>query len=345
MEYFKHIEQNRIAHGYIQKKLDIYKRFCNKAKRESATPIEKHVHGLESNLAKFLHFGSLRFLYKNLRILKKLKRTAQTDEISAFIDIYTLYIQCFIESKKGQVQFEKLLELRSHISGCYTFVTDIYIMDEGRNDFTAYKTSHNWHDIPLLFETPEMRDEFINGSFLLNDNRFNTQLAFQIVAVENSKKKMIRAINRTDSSLLAIYSLSKDLNLAVESLSSFLYENFMESAYVKSIKESTEKLHLHISNLVAYKNGKIDMNVETCPVLVWFEDDYESLKKLQNHKKVDHKKLRTMLMDCVSELLKTEDKERLMPFLPVFYDLAYDYISYPSANENGISGIFKKLGF
>ena len=42
--------------------------------------------------------------------------------------------------------------------------------------------------------------------------------------------------------------------------------------------------------------------------------------------------------------MKVDDKPRKMPFLPIFYDLAYEFIEYPKV-ENSMAGILKNFDF
>lgn len=341
MDVLKDLEQNRLSHGYVQRDFRRYKRFCNsniRAERQNNAP-GCLIFKLESNLTKFLLFDSSRFLYKNLRLL----RSSTAKQINPdFVNIYKLYTQCFIESKKNEASFDMLLELRSYIADFYTFVTDISVMNDDKYDFSQHKVEHRWHDITLVFETKNMRDSFVNGDFSLSDNRFTTQLALLITRMDANIKALMGLISDNSVPLVRIFDVSRKTSTSAESLECFLDENFVESRYVKELHQSVDEVHRYISRLNSFRNGNLNVNLDDLPPLPHLEEYANILKGLGARKMVDDSRLRDLLLENIGKCFSVKKEERKLPLLPVFYDLAYDYITYPT-DSSTISGIFKKF--
>lgn len=132
MESFELINKDRMKHGYIKTQFRAYKKHCNKMKRFYTKENNQLalLYSLESNFAKFKLFGSLAFLYKNLRLLKFKE--------SDFFLIYKSYINCVIASYKKKTDMTTLIDLRNKLADFYAFIEDIYNMADNRHDFDQY---------------------------------------------------------------------------------------------------------------------------------------------------------------------------------------------------------------
>lgn len=339
METFELLDRNRIEHGYMQRNLRQYKKFCNKQfriLRKAGATDQASAYKLESNLAKFLLFGSRRYLRKNTRLLKSMR--------SEFSSLYLRYNECFAASKEGAAPVDKLIELRHQLADFYSFLEDIYTLNDGRHDFEQYKIKYQWNDITLHFETQRMLDSFLNGDFEMKDHRFNTQLALKVFNMERSREEFAQVIGESNAQILSAFGSSEKLFTSVTELYQFLEDNFLHSAFAKELYAATSEVHAFITRLFEYRNGVLHTGAERFEVPALFSDCKKALKALEGRKSIRGKKLREMMLGILEERLSSDFRKRSMPFLPVFYDIAYDFIEYPAV-DNDVSETLGNLSF
>ena len=186
------INNLRINFGYISNQFKTYKRHCNKLKANyKGNDNDLYIlYSLESNMAKFKMLNSIQYLYKNLRILKKIQKN-EDDKI------YEEYLKCIIDGKKNPIEIDRIVTLRNRVADYYAFLDDVYILNDNRHDFEQYKIKYNWYDITLVFETQKILDSFLDGTFSFCDFRFNTQLVNKILEVESNIKNLKTKIKKT----------------------------------------------------------------------------------------------------------------------------------------------------
>lgn len=73
---------------------------------------------------------------------------------------YEEYLNCIIQSKKNEIEIDRIVSLRNSVADYYAFLDDVYIINDNRHDFDEYKIKYNWHDITLVFETHKIQKEF-----------------------------------------------------------------------------------------------------------------------------------------------------------------------------------------
>ncbi|ELA42495.1 uncharacterized protein VICG_00594 [Vittaforma corneae ATCC 50505] len=334
------INQERISHGYTIHHFRTYNKHCNRMKREYFR--QNHdlylIYSLESNLAKFKMLNSITFLYKNKRLLKKSDASK-----SDFSRIYLRYVLCFIENEKNSLSIDDLVSLRHELADYYSFLDDIYRMNDNRHDFEQYKIKYKWHDVSLLFETQKILDSFLNNSFFLNDFRFNTQLALKILDVENKKMDLFDFV-KTENDPFHVFDRVNILFSRVCELERFLNENFVESEYVQQLKNSSEKVLGFVKKVMEYNSGVLHSDIDSFTVPAHFELISDHLESMKKNKKVNPSKLRSVLLGILEKRLAVDVTERSMPFLPVFYDIANDFITYSSV-DNSIAGLLQDFNF
>ena len=331
------INNDRLMFGYINHQFKAYKNHCNKMKKiYQKTDKDLYLlYSLESNMAKYKIFNSLPYLYKNIRILKKTNEENST---------YGTYINCFIKSMKNETEIDKIIDLRHKLADFYSFLDDIYLLSDNRHDFEQYKAKCKWNDITLTFETENMKKSFLDGSFHFCDFRFNTQLAIKILKIENNLKNFKLKIKLLNNGIFEIFESIKQLNSSVCDFERFLSDNFVESSFISELKTSCDQVFEYVKGILDYQNGIIHNDLKSFKVPNLFKEIQNDLINLNNLKKIDPKKLRTILLETVEKRMKIDDKPRKMPFLPVFYDLAYEFIEYPK-NDNSMAGILKNFDF
>ncbi|KAM0681192.1 hypothetical protein GINT2_000386 [Glugoides intestinalis] len=348
MESLELINNERIKHGYITNHFKTYNKFCKSMKRKlhNIEPSTYLLYTLESNLAKFKMCNSITFLYKNKRLLK--------NEQTAFSKLYLEYTECFIDNKKSVVNIDRLIELRHQLADYYSFLDDVYQLADNRHDFEEYKVKYVWNDITIVFETKKILDSFLDQTFCFNDFRFNTQLALKIILISKSKESLLHCLRGSSSNhsqtddnqavLLKVFKATSELHAAVCDLERFLKDNFVDSAYISQFNNSTEKVLSFIKRMMEYSNGNINLDIDSFKTPIYFEDVAEYLEELKHAKKINPKKLRSLLLDIVEKRLQVPEENVKMPFFPVFYDIANDYISYSSI-DNSVAEILQKFHF
>lgn len=347
MEELELIDRERLNHGYTTHNFKTYKKHCNKMKRRPTASKNDQalIYKLECNIAKYRMFKSVTFLYKNKRLLKNID--------SSFSRMYLRYLACFIANEKGCLDINDLISLRHDLVDYYSFIDDIHLINDNRHDFEPYKVKHMWHDIPVLFETEKVRDSFVNKTFILNDFRFNTKLAIKILNAED-KKEALTGLLVSDRSLLHVFGSVNALYSAVSDLEKFLSDNFVESNYVTELKESSKKVLRFIKSVMEHSNGitvdkavdlkGLEERIDAFTAPLHFEEVADALEKIKTERKMKPSHVRSLLLGLVEKRLKVDVNSRRMPFSPVFYDLAYDYIDYSSV-DNSVAGLLQNFNF
>lgn len=278
---------------------------------------------LESNMAKFKMLNSIQFLYKNLRLLKNKNDKENT---------YEEYLKCIIDARKKDIEIDRIVDLRNKVADYYAFLDDVYILNDNRHDFEQYKVKYTWHDITLVFETQKILESFLDGTFSFCDFRFNTQLANKILEVERNTGILKTKVKETKIAI-EVFECIRALSISIVNLERFLNDNFVESQYVVDLKISVEKLLAYVKSILDFQNGNLENKEDRFTVPVFFKDLEVDLKLLSQVKQIDPSKLRDILMNKLEKRLKVDTRPRKMPFLPVFYDIAYDFINYPKVSE------------
>lgn len=328
MDTFELINKNRIEHGYTHKNLKQYKKYCNKNFKELKKTHEvlSIVYKLESNFVKFLLFDSPTYLYKNLRILKKVN--------TEFGSTYRRYITCFIDNKKDRLSVDTLVGLRHELADFYSFLDDIYCLCDNKHDFDQYKVQYQWHDITLLFETSKALDSFLDGTFDLNDHRFNTQIARKILEMERNKDEFIVSVQNSVVDIQHVHAASKKMFEGIGALDQFLDDNFLTSPYVKDLYRAISSVHGFVTKLLEYKSGIIHRDIDQYAVPAQFVEYSLCFESLKRSKMVDKQNLKNILVNILEKRLDLKVERTKLPFLPVFYDIAYDYVGYPGLDSD-----------
>jgi hypothetical protein len=333
MVSIKAINNLRINFGYISHHFKSYKNYCNKMKasHKGSNDDMYLMFALESNMAKFKMLNSIQFLYKNLRLLKKAENKDKT---------YGEYLKCIIDGRKNEVEIDRIVDLRNKVAEYYAFLDDIYILNDNRHDFEQYKIRYNWHDITLVFETQKILESFLNGTFSFCDFRFNTQLANKILEVERNINILKTRVKETEI-VIEIFECVRILSLSISNLERFLNDNFVESSYVLDLKMNVDKILAYVKSILDYQNGNLETKIDKFVAPNIFKEIEPEFNHLNKIKQIDSSKLHEILINKLEKRLRVDTRPRKMPFLPVFYDIAYDFIEYSKSAEP-VSGMLQK---
>jgi len=321
MEY-QLVNENRCNHGYITHKYRKYKEFCNKRQRELKNTDAAVIYRLESNHAKAQITDCHKYYHKNIRILAKTKETP-------FLKTYRLYTELYIAQRSGNVSLDRLLELREAVADYYALMEDVYAIAGGRYDFEQYKVKFKWYDVALLFETENQLSNFVNGNLDANDRRFNTQLALKIMKYEESHKELASRLKSGDFDIFRIFNSSKKMHESVGNLSGFLKDNFVYSEHVQELLAGVTAVHLFIKSIIDRYKGDINEGPGDFAVPLMFAEFSECFSKLRNASVVKTETLKKLLVQALNDDFDLKNDNRRLPFGPITYDIAYDYIQYP----------------
>ncbi|KAI5147950.1 hypothetical protein ENBRE01_0010 [Enteropsectra breve] len=339
MENFYKLNKFRNEHGYTQGQFKKYKTATNKMFRRllAEKSDNSYIYKMESNLCKFLLLRDRVFLKKNKKMLSKMLESSEFDKI------YAEYTDCFLENVHGGTDASKLLNVRNKLMEYHSFVEDISLLNDGKHDFDNDTISFQWKDLELSFENETMLSQFKNKTLVLNDHRYNTQLANKIIGCESSMDTLNYRISERETGALQNYTAASHFYNEMKSLFQFLDDNLVDSPYVSSLLESARAVHEFFDHQLSVSTGKKRVSKKDFLVPKYFEQYKEDLEYIASHTKIQPGELRKQMIEKLQKMYRDASLSApLMPQAPVFYDIAYDYIKYPS-NETEFSGIFKGL--
>ncbi|KAK6090394.1 hypothetical protein P3W45_000491 [Vairimorpha bombi] len=308
MDFFENINQTRHKYNFPSKE---YKAITLKSK-------DNLINKIELNTCKYYLLNSRKYLKKNIKLLKSLD-----------LPLYTEYTKCLLSNN-----VEDILKLRSKLESFDTFVDEIDNLLNNLNfDINKIKSKYIWNDIEILFNTEKKKNDYINNEYKVSDKKYNSLLIIYITRLEN-KLKGLKGLIKKDNT--RIDCISKKLNVVdkvLDKFMNFLRDNYVESRYLDNLKKETDLL------INIYKNIKNTGEVTPVELSVYadIKDQIFSSKIMK-----DKKSLRSELIEYLTNYFSQDKEYKNVPFLPDFYDIAYDYIEYPSTDKN-INELLSKM--
>ncbi|ORD94640.1 hypothetical protein ECANGB1_307 [Enterospora canceri] len=320
-----HVEANRSNHGYVKHSFEQYKRYNNKMvqkcmKDGSDTTLYK----LEKNLCKFHLFGTTRHLTKCINILKKAE---QTDDVTA----YRMYIQTFIRNKRNEFNQDEFIETWKMINNgfYYTFNSDMVALNENRVNLDKLKTRLLWNDIELLFDSQthlNLLKQF-NKRVLKDDYRFNAQIAFKCFKFDEFREKLDTFPTAQYGTILTFV---RSFSIFTNEFVAFLDDNFVSSEFVVEYDRSLTNLLNQMTEALMKPNSKMCLELNETKFSSHFIELITDQSQHIIRSKSDMIKLILAEFDRITEVTVPK---RNMPLLPIFYDLACEYIEFPPVDE------------
>ncbi|KAG5859747.1 hypothetical protein KMI_05g09310 [Encephalitozoon hellem] len=336
METFEAIEAMRCKNRFSSGDYAGYKNYLKIQMRNLGAECKgREVYKLESNLSKFMMINSARFLKSNLRILKK--------DGSEFSTMYSNLMKGIMG--KG-VEVGTLLELRKKLLPYKTFVNQIDALLESppyNFDVSSLKVRHMWNDIPIGFSSSFEKDQFLEGK-APQDDGYDADISKAILKVENKKKRLVSLIEAKPAKIVCINKKVEELLKALYGLKTILNENLIESSYTEQIINDTEQLGVYYSNVMEFmKYLKWDDSIDAFRVPSTFKMvDSQILRAREDLSYIPRKCSRDAVVKYLEKSLRPKEPTIKIPFIPVLFDVAKDYISYP-AEDKKVSELFKKL--
>lgn len=272
---------------------------------------DTNINKLELNTCKHYLLNSNKYLKKNIKL--------STNRL------YTEYMTCLLEK-----DIKKILNLRSQLEEFDSFVNEFdQLLNNLNFDITTVKSKYMWHDIEILFNTEKKKNDYINKKYVVEDKKFNNQLIIYINKIESKILAFKKLLKKDNTRINCLRNKLKVIYKVVEQFLNFLSENYVESEYLK-------KLQIELENILTFFTD-FNSDLDLC-VFVDVEDEIKSCKNIKSKNDI-REDLINVLKSFFSPSGNQVDN---VPFLPEFYDIAYDYIKYPSDNKN-INELLEKM--
>lgn len=333
------INNNRIAHGYTTKRFRAYKTFCNRLRRTPETEETlKSALQIESALSKYQIFHAPHFLSKARRALRKL---TENDFTRSFINLYSLYLHCLTDAHNGRLAPDALQALRPLVADAPSLIPDLYAMDSAQA--AEFSIAHAWHDVPLQFETQADVEDFERRCFQPRDNRFMTLLICHIQTGERLLADFVCGLE-AGAGIRELVKRVRKLREALAEMTRFFEDNFVESEHAQALERAVTALEVRVCAVSDYVRGSIASDIAEWQIPPVLAEHTAALRLLEKYCVVSPLKLRERLLGAAEQELLRGSELAVMPFPPVFYDLAFDFIQYPAiSDETSFLGRFKFL--
>nr|AGE95407.1 hypothetical protein ECU05_1260 [Encephalitozoon cuniculi] len=339
METFRMIEVMRNRNRFSEGDYGRYKNYLKVQMRGLGSGEGRDLYKLESNLSKFLIFNSTGFLKSNLRILRR--------DGSEFGAMYSCLTKGILENAmKKPIDTNALVGLRGRLAGCKTFVNQIDALLESPSsnfDVSSLRVRHMWNDISVGFNSEAERNEFLEGKAPLDDG-YDADIAKGILKVERRRAQLLSLIESKPTRVICIDKKAERLLEALRRLKAILGENLVESGYVEQAVKDAEELKSYYSRIAMFmKCLEWDGSIDTFSVPLSFKVlESRILKVREDFSYVPRKYPRSVVIRYLEDSLRPRRPTIKTPFIPVLFDIARDYISYP-AEDGRISEVLKKL--
>lgn len=262
---------------------------------------------LEVNMCKYFVTGSKRFLKKNLKILDKMVDTETKDT-----QTYKLYVEAYINQNEESI----LSAWNAMNENTFLFFFNVDLLSLNNDNFELQKYFTHWNDIELQFDSEHHKKYLMNLQNTI-DFRFNSQLAQKCFAFEELKESCYQAIKEDKNCMLKF----KEFDLFLDGFKAYLEDNFVGSEFVKAFCDDFKRIYCKLLG---------NQFVQTTPLC--FSEFQSEINKISKEV-VGAAERKQIIMSELRKMVEVKKIDHPLPFLPVFYDLAYDYIEYPDVEE------------
>jgi hypothetical protein len=353
MEVLRQIDESREKKGYLTRKYDEYSMFCKSSSKQHKSTKLGLTFKLEEYVSKHFQFKERRrrarsFLKKGFKSVEKLR---SEDEL--LFNFYHKYLSCIynMDAEEYGKAGDLLLEMRSICLSFPSFLSennhliDICGYKLGEKLQVPEKVSCQWNDINLTFYTEEDRNKFIAREYHKDSKTYEDISANKIIEFEKTERKLFEIIKEgSPKKYTNIYEKCKMMEKCCSKLISFFNENYVSSEYLKTYHSGIVGLKKFYSSLLDYRKCKIEaleyINGYSVPPL--FEEIRDFIETSRMERAMCEEIAERIIMEYLDKAFTPKKSELQTPFLPVFYDLAFDHIEYPKGERN-ISGVFNKL--
>lgn len=310
-DILKTIEKNRAEHGYLKNNIREYKRYTNKAvKNKTADAV---ICKLEKNMAKWFLFKVPKFLRKCIKILNQ-----HTELDSTFRQTYKAYLECFLATDLTEEQLRNAWSLLN-VGFYYSFNHDLMRLNDDRFDIDDIKHTVDWHDIAITFDSPLHYQTFVEKNFNVFDYRFNSEIAKRCLEFERLENETKEAI--LSGQFTQVFNSAKMFHKMAANFVNFLDINLITSSYVCGYKKDLDIFVDELSNAIT-SGSSLKMKSKCFGDIM---NQKSQVLKNAHMTKADAIKL---TVDEFKSTMNVTDESRNMPLCPIFYDIAFNYVSY-----------------
>lgn len=332
MDFINTLIKYRVTHGFYTKDYPKYANFIRSKRKEPAFVSE--------------YFLSRYYISKtNKRLsnkyLKKAYKHSKTNEI------YMNYISgIFHSNKNNEESLSSFMKARCFASKNFIFVKEIDERIEHLTGKQPIRQYIDWNGLQLEFVNEEEKLCFEERN-KIDGNDYQTLLKNHIIKYNKLNFELLKCSSKNFKAYKNIYEKIKKLNECIIELYNFLNNNFVDNAFLDVLRNETSLILEFYENMLKYKkcdfsgSSKID-NFKVPSNYEYIKDAVEYAK---NNKIVSLKIARELVFSEIEKIFECEENVINIPFLPVYYDLAYDYVQYPSEDEGKINKLLKGLSF
>lgn len=346
MNIFEKISKERKDHGYYQKDYVRYSRHSRKMakgikRKEGGCQALYFLYLSENSVSKHFLSRKSKIARKNIKKAQKLSRKAEEakkEVENSFFPYYRalelFYLQKFREARDQFVMSKESLGMAFLINN----EIDEYIeyCSHKIGDVTTSKVKRFWNDIELSFDKEEEANLFFSGKVQsLGMENFDVSLKTHILKLERTKKKLLDLIKGGKGRVRCLFEKSKILLEETDSFVNFMNKNYIRSDFVLQLRSDIEELSDFFKILRFRDGGDMSNNekIEAFETPKLFHEIQAFIDVCKQKSEIEVAVLRKRLMQELDARMCPPSTSLKMPFLPVFYDLAYDFIEYPNASS------------
>lgn len=291
--------------------------------------------------------------------IRKAQRACDAAEkrVPAIAGTFSLYyrgVEC-IQQNKHMEAAAFLLKARQAFLCCHEIRNEIDEMLDrcSQSGVTELERPRRiarwWHDIELHFsDEDEARAFFSCDAGTLEEDNFESLLKSKILRVEISKRKLLRLMEKDFGRHRCLHAKSRAFLDEIRKFNIFIGKNYVKSDFAASLERDAEEIFNFLEAIVLRSRGDVSGTrlIENFRVPDTFREVEGFVDTIRRTAKLDTAAVRERLLGELEKLVSVQEGvSARIPFFPVFYDLAYDFIGYSGKKHGGsrISGLVSKL--
>lgn len=348
MHIFEIISKARRENGYYDKDYARYQRhtrnMSRSAKKRDGDASATHcVYLAENSVAK--HFLAKRpkvarkHIGKALRLIEKAVGVDQEAK-AAFSQYYAGLAH--ISAQEFRDAGECLAKARGSFENCLAIRGEIDILldecsqtTDGRS-LRPERVKGHWYGVEVGFDSDDELAKFFGGGAQKTRGiDFESTLKNRILRVDSRKKKLVALMAREAVRTRCALAKSTQLLEEVVSFGEFARKNYIESDSVQRFENDVAELNEFLRAIAERRSGSVKNTkaIERFTAPEAFKDLAAAIESCKANKDIDVPRIRRELMGALEKKMVPSDNSLNMPFLPVFYDMASSFITYPNQSE------------
>lgn len=335
MEQINTLMELRSKNGYTRKDYKRYLSFTKSMKNKSIFLSEYY-------LCKYFIFIENKRLSK--KFIKKALRIKEDENTIYFLYLNGIYCGFLGETETA---IEKFLTARKLGINNTEFIKEIdeRIFQINKN-YMPEKIKHVWNELTIEFYTQNEFDNFRHG-IKNKEKDYRSQLINFIIDFEKLKTEMENYIEKAPNKFKNIFEKCKKLENHLAAFISFLDDNFLSCGFLNNHKNEVTEIKLFYEHLLRYANCEIELESEILKFRVGalYTKLENAIENSKQAKYISVKKAKALVEQKFKEKIDVQDNNIKMPFLPVYYDLAYDYIQYPKEDSKHLTKLLRGFSF